>query len=176
MVNVVNGAATVTDVDQGLHDGQNVVTIQNHFTAVGVATFNLQLTYTAVELHATDARQVVTVRVEEQAVEQFLGRFVCRRLAGTHHAVDFNQCTGLITSRIGRHGFRDERTLVQFVGVDTLELGDLGFTHHFQQLRRNRRVTGRNQLARFLVDQIVCDDFANQILVWNRQASDFSFL
>jgi hypothetical protein len=46
---------------------------------------------TAVELHAAHGREVVSLGVEEQVLEQVLGRIARGRLARAHHAVDLDQ-------------------------------------------------------------------------------------
>ncbi len=44
-----------------------------------------------VELQTADLREVVLPRIEEHALEQGVGSFQCRRIAGTQLAVDFDQ-------------------------------------------------------------------------------------
>ena len=44
-----------------------------------------------VYLDPADRRQIITLRVEEQAVEQRLGVSRVRRLAGAHDAIDVDQ-------------------------------------------------------------------------------------
>ena len=51
----------------------------------------VRTTDAAVELHAADCRQVVALGIEEQVLEQVLGGILGRRLARTHHAIDFDQ-------------------------------------------------------------------------------------
>ena len=53
----------------------------------------------AVELHATDAIEIVALGREEQVLEQVLRGFLGRRLARTHHAVDLDQ---RLERRLGR--------------------------------------------------------------------------
>ena len=74
----------VLEVDEGLHHAGDIFLAQRSGTVV------VAQAETAVELHAPHRRQVVTVSVEEQVVEQGLGRLLSGRLARTHHAVDLH--------------------------------------------------------------------------------------
>src|SRR5690606_12648426 len=90
VVDVVDDAFAVTDIDQGLEDRNDI------FLAQHARTFDLGATDTTVELHAAYGRQVVTLGAEEQVVEQGLGSILGWRLARTHHAVDLDQRFQLI--------------------------------------------------------------------------------
>ncbi len=85
VVDIVDVAETVTDVDQFPEHRNDIVVVEHARPGVGVTT------QATVELHATDAGQVVAIFAEEQVVEQRLGGFLGRRLAGAHHAVDLDQ-------------------------------------------------------------------------------------
>src|SRR5690606_34574256 len=78
VVDVVDDAFAVTDIDQGLEDLDDV------FLAQHARTFDLGTTDTTVELHAAYGGQVVTLGAEEQVVEQGLGCILGWRLAWTH--------------------------------------------------------------------------------------------
>ncbi|MNG97286.1 hypothetical protein D3C79_563950 [compost metagenome] len=124
VVDVVDDAFAVTDIDQGLEDLDDV------FLAQHARTFDLGTTDTTVELHAANGGQVVTLGAEEQVVEQGLGSILGWRLAWTHHAVDLDQGFQLVAGGVDLQGIGDERTAIDVVGVqgldtDNLRLGDL---------------------------------------------------
>ena len=85
VIDIVHVAKAVTNIDQLTQDIEDVFTIQYARARIAFTT------QTTVELHPTDARQVVAVFSEEQVVEQRLGSLFGGRLAGAHHAVNFNQ-------------------------------------------------------------------------------------
>ncbi|MNQ40213.1 hypothetical protein D3C85_538590 [compost metagenome] len=128
VVDVVDDALAVADVDQGLQYGDNV------FAAEHARAFDLFTTDATVELHAANGGQVVTLGAEEQVVEQGLGSILGRRLAGTHHPVDLDQGFQLVAGAVDLQGVGDERTAVDIVGVQGLEADDLGLGDLDQQL------------------------------------------
>ena len=74
-----------------------------------IAPVELVAADAAVELHAADARQVVALLGEEQAVEQRLDRVFGRRLAGAHHAVDRDPRGDLVGGLVDAQRLRDVR-------------------------------------------------------------------
>ncbi len=81
----------------------------------------------AVELHAADRRQVVTLFVEEQVVEQVLGGVFGRRFAGTHHAIDLDQRFEVrCWSESMRSVSEMIRTAIEIVGVQRFDAIDAG--------------------------------------------------
>ena len=85
MVDVVDLALAVAQVDQRLDDGEDVFLAQDAHGVLGVEV------EAHVHLDAADGREVVALRVEEQRLEHVLGGLERRRLAGTHDAVDVEQ-------------------------------------------------------------------------------------
>ena len=85
MVDVVDLALAVAQVDERLDDRDHVLAAQRAHGVLGVEV------EAHVHLHAADGREVVALRVEEQRVEHRLGGIERRRLAGAHHAVDVEQ-------------------------------------------------------------------------------------
>ncbi|MND97655.1 hypothetical protein D3C80_899800 [compost metagenome] len=141
MVDVVDDALAVTDVDQGLEDVDDV------FLAQHARTFDLGTTDTTVELHAANGGQVVTLGAEEQVVEQGLGGFLGRRLARAHHAVDLDQGFQLVAGGIDLQGVRNERTAVDVVGVQGLDADYLGLGDLHQHVGGQLGVALGNDLA-----------------------------
>jgi hypothetical protein len=156
VVDVVDFTAAVAQVHQDLHHGEDVVVGQDHRARALVAAD------LGVELHAAHARQVVRVRVVEQALEQGLHRVFGRRLAGAHHAVDGNAGGELVHGLVDAQRLADVRALVQFVRVDRLDVLDAGGAQLLQQ-RFGQFVVGLgNDLARVRVDDVAGDDAADQ--------------
>src|SRR5690554_2001278 len=118
VIDVVDHALAVTDVDQGLEHLDDV------FLAQHARAFDLFATDAAVELHAAHGGQVVAVAAEEQVAEQGFGGVLGRRLAGAHHAVDLHQGIELAGGGIDTQGVGDEGTAVDIVGVQGLQMGD----------------------------------------------------
>ena len=95
VVDVIDITTAIAQVHQNLDHGQDVFVGQHHGTGrLGAAHFG-------VELHASDPRQIVGVRVVEQTLEQRLHRVFGRRLAGSHHAVDRHPCCEFVGRLIG---------------------------------------------------------------------------
>ena len=69
MIDVVDLAAAVAQLDQDLDHRDDVVVVQR------ARAEQLAAADAAVEFHPSDWRKIVTVLVEEQAVEQGLDRF-----------------------------------------------------------------------------------------------------
>ena len=115
VVDVIDDAFTVTDVDQSLQNRDDV------FFAQHARTFDLGTTDTTVELHPADRRQVIALRTEEQVVEQCLGSVLGWRLAWTHHAIDLDQRFQLVAGGVDLQGVGDERTAVDIVGVQSFD-------------------------------------------------------
>ena len=84
VIDVVNDALAVADIDQRLQDGNDVLLVED--TSAG----NFAAPDAAIKLHAPYRGQVVTFRIEEQVLEQVLSRVLCRRLSRAHHPIDFN--------------------------------------------------------------------------------------
>ena len=116
MVDIVHLATAIAQIHEDLDHGQDVFVGQHH-GACGFVAADL-----GVELHAAHAREVVRVGVVEQALEQGLHGVFRRRLAGAHHAVDGHARSELIGRFINAQGLRDVGALVEFVGVDDLQV------------------------------------------------------
>ena len=115
-----------------------------------------------VELHAPDARQVVGVLVVEQASEQRLHGVFGRRLAGAHHAVDGHARGELVGGLIEAQRLADVGALIQLVGVQAVQLFDVGRTQLLQQAFGQLVVGLGHDLARLGVDHVARDDAADQ--------------
>ncbi|VDM15228.1 unnamed protein product, partial [Wuchereria bancrofti] len=170
VVDVVDDALAVTDVDQGLEYGNDV------FLAQHARTFDLGATDTTVELHAAHGGQVVTLGAEEQVVEQGLGSVLGWRLAGTHHAVDLDQRFQLIGGAVDLQGIGDERTAIDVVGVQGLEANDVGLGHLGQQVGGQLGVALGDDLAGGRVHDGLGSGTANDVIERNFQLLDASLV
>ena len=85
VVNVVDHALTVTDINQRADDINDIVLIERRRPCLVFPAKS------PIELHATHGRQIVSLWREEQILEQVLRGFFCGRLTGAHHAINFNQ-------------------------------------------------------------------------------------
>ena len=85
VVDIIDFAFTVTDIDELLHHFDDV------FFAQDTGTFDFVAQQRTVELHTTNRRQIIAVFGEEQVLEQAFSRFASWWLTRTHHAIDFNQ-------------------------------------------------------------------------------------
>ncbi|RMW02436.1 hypothetical protein ALP03_200185 [Pseudomonas amygdali pv. tabaci] len=119
MVDVIDDAFAVTDINEGLEDRYDV------FLAQHARAFDFGTTDTTVELHPAYSRQVVTLRTEEQVVEQCFSGILGWRLARTHHAIDLDQRFQLVAGGVDLQRVRDERTAVDVVGVQRFDANDL---------------------------------------------------
>src|SRR5882672_7841701 len=170
VVDVVDDTVAVPDVDQGLEDGDDVVLVE-HARAFGVVAADAP-----VELHAADGREVVALVVEEQVLEQVLRRLLRGRLAGAHHAVDLDERLELRGRGVDAQRVRDERAAVEVVGEQRLDRLDAGGGQLLEDLRRDLVVGGGDDLAARLVDDVVREDLAHEILDGNLELLDLRLL
>ena len=166
VIDVVHMAVAVADVDQGLHDLDDV------FLAQDARARDFLAAHAAIELHAADGRQIVALAVEEQILEQVLGGILGRRFAGTHHAVDFDQRLEARLGRIDAQGVRDIRTAVQIVDVQGADFRDAALDQ-LAHRRNGQDLVGLGQnLAGFGVDDVMRQHLALQVFGGHGQALD----
>ena len=112
MVDVVDLALAVAQVDQGLDDREDVLLAQG---ALGVRRIELK---THVHLDAADRGEVVALGIEEQRLEHRLRGIQRRRLARTHHAVDVEQRVLTRHVLVGRQRVADVGADIDVVDVE----------------------------------------------------------
>ena len=79
------------------------------------------------------------------------------RLTRAHHAVDGHARCKLVRGLIGSQGLREISTLVEFIGVDALQIMD-ACTSEFLQQHFGQLVVGLgNDLAGFAIDDVLGD-------------------
>ncbi len=149
VIDVVDLALAVLQADQVLHHGHDILAPQDTH---GVLALQIQ---TAVQLHATDRRQVIALRIEEQALEQGLCGFLGRRLTRTHDAVDVHQGRVAADVLVDHQGIADVRTNRDIVDVQRRHFLDPGFLQGFQGLLV-QSITGFDQhFTGLLVDDVL---------------------
>ncbi len=162
VVDVVDFALAVAQLDENLDRREDVVVLQRHRAGDFVTAD------AAVELHAADLRQVVRVFAVEQAIEQRLDGFFRRRLARTHHPVDRDARGRLVDGFVDTQRRRDVRTLVQIVRVERLDFLDLRFAQLVEHAFRDLVVGVRDHFARIAVDDVLRKHAAEQIVFGHR--------
>ena len=127
MVDVVDLAAAVAQVDQRLDHREDVLPAQR---ALGVGSVEVEA---HVHLHPADRRQIVALGVEEQRLEHRFRALDRRRLARTHHAVDVEQ-------RVLARGVLVDLQRVADVGadVDVVDVEDRQLVEAGLEQRRER--------------------------------------
>src|SRR5690606_1382442 len=141
VVDIVHFVIAVTDVDQALHDFDDVVFGQS-------ASAGLIFTgQTTVELHPTYGRQVVTLGREEQVLEQLFCCFTGRRLARTHHAINFDQGFQTAGAGVDTQGLGHVGTVIQFVGEQNLEVLEAGLGQVGNRFQAQCLVGSHNHFA-----------------------------
>ena len=119
VIDIINLTAAVTQLNQNLDRFEDVLVRQCHGARNVVTT-----TQTAVHLHATYARQIVSIFAVEQALEECLNGIFSWRLTRTHHAIDRYARSHLIRCFICTQGLRNEWSTIEVVGVKRLDFAD----------------------------------------------------
>ena len=157
VVDIIDRVIGVADIDQRTQGGDDVFLVE-YTRALGMVATN-----PAVELHAPNSRQVVTLRIEKQIVKQVLRRIFGRRLARTHHAINFDQRLKAIGGRIDTQRIGDKRALVQLIDIQSLYFLFAGLPQLLDQFHGQLVVGLGQQLAGFLIDDVVRQDLAFKI-------------
>ncbi len=169
VVDIIHFAFTVTDIDELLHDINDVVFAQD------TGTFDFVAQQRTVELHTTHRRQVIAVFGEEQVLKQAFSRFTSRRLTRAHHAVDFYQRAQTIVSWVDAYRFRNVRAVVQIVGKQRFDTLVAGLAQLSQQIQAQLHVSRADQLASGFVNVVFRDDFTCDVLNRNFDMLDIVF-
>ena len=141
VVDIIDFAFTVTDINELLHHVNDVVFAQD------TGTFNFVAQQRTVELHTTNRRQVIAVFGEEQVLKQAFSRFTSRRLTRAHHAVDFYQRAQTIVGRVDAYRFRNVRAVIQIVGEQRFDTLVARLAQLRQQIQAQLHVRCADQLA-----------------------------
>ena len=178
VVDVVDLALAITQFGQGFDTSNNIGTVKR---ALGIRAAQIQ---THVHFHPANSRQIITLGIKEQRVEQLACRFNGRRLARTHHAVDVHQCCVTAHVLVGGHGVAHVGTDVDVVDVQHRNLGDALIQQQLQRptLRLAVAVVFHRQLitsfdpnlAGFFVDDVFADIAADDMIIRHQQISDLA--
>ena len=163
VVNIIDHALAVTDIDQCTHYIDDVFFIER-----GRASLVLTAEAT-IELHTPYGRQVVALWGEEQVLEQVLCRLLGRGLARAHHAVDLYQRFEHAASAVRGQRVRNKRTAVVFIGVDGLDRLDALLSELGKQRNRDFGVALSQHLAGRGVDNIFRQTTLFEVFLGNRK-------
>ena len=150
--------------------GQITVVVENAGTIVVLAAD------APVEFHAADTIEIVALEGEEQVEEQVLRGLLGRRLARTHHAVDFDERLERRLGRVDAQCARYVRTTIQVVDPQRGNLLDAALAEFLQQSFVEFFVGQRQQFASLLVDYVVRHDATEQVVVRHFKRVDVFFL
>ena len=159
IVDVVDFALAVAQIDQGLDDGQDVILAQH---AHGIRSVEFE---THVHLDAADGRKVVALRVEEQRTEHRLGGVHGRRLARAHDAIDVEQ--RVFTRHVLVDGQRvaDIGADIDVVDVEQRQFLVAGFDQNLEVLLVDFGARFEVDFAGLGIGEIFRDVMADQFLV-----------
>ncbi len=163
IVDVVDFALAVAQIDQRLDDRKDVILAQH---AMGVGRVEIEA---HVHLHAADRREVVTVAVEEQRAEHRFRRLHRRRLARTHDAVDVEQRV------LARHVLVDAERVadigadIDVIDVEQRQFLVAGVDQNLQVLFGDLLAGLGEDFAGLAVDQVLGEVMADQFLVGHAQ-------
>ena len=127
-----------------------------------------------VELHPTDAREVVLARIEEHVVEELGGCLAGRRVPGTEIAVDRQQGLVLGLDRILAQGLGKHGPALVGLREDDPELCEPRLPEALHGIVGHGRVglASVEDLPALLVEDVVGEDCLRQILGQARQGRD----
>ena len=122
IVDVVDLAAAVAQVDQRADDRDDVLLAEHAHRVLGVEV------EAHVHLHAADGGEVVALLVEEQRLEHRLRRVDRRRLARAHHPVDVEERVLAVLVLVDGQRVADVAAHIDVVDLEQLQLllADLG--------------------------------------------------
>ncbi len=169
VINVIHLALAVTNGNQSLQYVDDIVVRQRAFAG---AFFPAQAT---IQLHPANGGQIVTLFGKEQVVKQILRRFLGRRLARAHHAVDFHQRFERGAGRVDTQGIRHERTAIQVVGVQGFNVFNTGIEDLGNHFLGQFGVAFYQHFAGRLINHVLGQDTTVEILGRYFQLGDTGF-
>jgi hypothetical protein len=176
VVDVVDRAAAVLELDEVADGLEDVLRREHGGLERRALVLGQILVELVVQLEATDLRQVVALRVEEQVVEQGLRRLERRRIAGTQATVDLHDRVLGRLDLLREQRVAEVRADVEAVDEEDLELVDAGLTELLELRDRHLFVHLDEDLTGLAVDHVVRGDFADELLGVDREPIDLRFL
>ena len=98
-----------------------------------------------------------------------------RWLARAHHAVDGDTGGELVDGLVHAQGLRHVSTLVEFVGVDAMQLLHTGFAQFLEQGFGQLVVGTGDQFTGVSVDDVLGNDTADEEVFWHADVRGFAF-
>ena len=156
VIDVVDDADAALEADEILGRGDDVTGLEDALLELDLEAELL------VDLVAADAAEVVTLRIEEEALEEGLGVRGGRRLAGAQALVDFLEGFLFVARRI----FLERTDEGAFVdgGVDHADRGDAVFLEGAHDLLRERFKRTREHDALLGIDRVFDEDERGNVL------------
>ena len=153
VVDVVDGPTAVLQLDEVTDGLQDVLGREHLRVELGPLIFGDITVELVVELQATDLREVVALRVEEQVVEEGLRRVERRRVAGTKATVDLHDRVFGRLDLLREKGVAQVAADAEPVDEEDLERVDVRFTELVELVRGHNLVALEDDLAGLLVDR-----------------------
>ena len=166
VIDIIDFAAAIAQLNQNLDYGEHVFVRQRHGACQFIAT------NAAIELHTAHSRQIVTIFVVKQSVEQSLHGIFGRWFARAHHAIDSNACCHLICCVISAQGLRNVRTLIQIIGIQRLNFRYFRITQMAKQFFGQFVICICNHFTGFSVNDIGSKYTTQQIVFRHRNLLD----
>ena len=163
MINVIDHALAVTDIDQRTHHIDDILLVEGGRSGLVLTT------EATIELHTPYGRQVIALRREEQVLEQVLRRLLGRGLTRAHHAVDLYQRFEHAPGAVRGQRVRDKRTAVVFIGIDGLNCIDALLTELGEQRNRDFGIALGQHFTRRGVDDIFRQTALFEVFLWHRK-------
>ncbi len=163
IINVINFTAAITQANDGPDHFDNVFLAQ-HTNRV----FRIKV-QTHIHLHATNSRQVITLRIEEQAMEKRVGRIKGRRFTWTHHTIDVVERLFTVSGLIDSQSVADEGTRVHMVDVQRIDFARTSVNESFEKLFRDFLTCFSKDLTRFQVNKLFSHITANNLSILNKK-------
>ncbi len=147
MIDVVDLALAVAQIEQGADDRDDVVLAQHPH---GVGRIEVEA---HVHLHAADRREVVALGIEEQRLEHVLRSVERRRLARAHDAIDVEQRVLARDVLVDIERVADIGADVDVVDVEDRQLLVTGLVEHLEILFGDLLAGFRIDLAGLRIDE-----------------------
>ena len=159
MVDVVDLADPVLELDQRLDHGEDVLLAQRAHRVLGLQA------EPRIHLHPADRGEVVALGIEEERVEHRFRAVQRRRLARAHHPVDVHQRFFARSVAVDREAVEDIRADMGVIDPQGLEPGDARLHQLGQRLLGDLVARFEMDLSGLLVDQILGQILADQVFV-----------
>ena len=167
MVNIVNFALAVAQLNHVLNHAQNIVLAQN---VAGIRSFRKRNIQRRIHLHATDRRQVVSFFIKEQHLENRFRRFQRNRFARAHNLKDVAQSFFAVGIAVSFQGIADIRPDIDVVDIEQIQFFDFCFVNCSQQLFVQLGARVGDNFAGLGDNQSLRQEFAVQVVVVNQKA------